>query len=89
MKIFRTDGSGTVNKPERLLKVIGKIIDKVGLTNGLIDNIESIEDKKGLLTVSLKKPFANDLDETYLLYLFIVEWVKFGESSDDVVIYSY
>jgi len=56
MKIFRTDGSGTVNKTESLLKVIGKIIDKVGLINGLIDNIESIEDKKGVLTVSLKKP---------------------------------
>ena len=60
MKIFRTDGSGTVNKTESLLKVIGKIIDKVGLINGLIDNIESIEDKKGVLTVSL-------------LYLFIVD----------------
>jgi hypothetical protein len=86
MEIFRNDGGGHQKNPPRLLKVIGLVLQEIPDTNRVWKNIVSIEDFKGVLRITLDKEFVDNMDETFLYYLFIKAWAKIGESVDNVII---
>lgn len=89
MEIFRTDGGGHQKNPPRLIQVISLVMERIPNTSRLWANIISVEDNKGSLIIKLEKEFIDNLDETFIYYLFMKAWDKVGEDVDNVnIIYN-
>lgn len=86
MEIFRIDGGGRTENPTRLIKIIAKVFKHIPETSGLWKNIKSISDHKGVLTITLFDDFIDSMDETFLLYQFMVAWDAENEDANNVLI---
>lgn len=80
MEIFRTDGGGRTENESRLIKVIGNVMNLINSNDFIWKQIISIEDKKGKLFITFKKPLIDSFAEVYILTLFMKEWEKTGEN---------
>jgi hypothetical protein len=84
MEIYRTDGGGRLENPPRLIAVIGMVMQRIPDTEYIWNNIDSIEDHKGFLTVTLAVDFLDINAKRKFKMELTRAWVFFGESEYEV-----
>ena len=82
MEVFRSDGSGVDHVNERLI-VINQKIKQVDST--VFEKIESINDHKGDLKISLKDG-VTQYDYEYIYSLFFVFWSLENECNVSIIV---